>query len=194
MLFDLFPSHDTCIGWKEGSYARKFAYFGSVIPYVGVIVGGLLGKQLDMIMSIFNYDGSNRNKEKSWAEEVKEKFMKFAAKIVSSIPVIGGFLASYFDQNYNIDDEMKDYEANTGKQVSKEQMKLIQYGDVFDWMYSRGSGIPDMMGEIPLHRGRVGTSVYGTHGEAGEIIPIYNRWKQKNTKQPLTRHYVWRML
>mgnify|MGYP006923508076 CR=1 FL=1 len=37
-------------------------------------------------------------------------------------------------------------------------------------------------GEIPLHRGWVGTSVYGTQGEAGEIIPIYNRWKQKNTK------------
>lgn len=49
-------------------------------------------------------------------------------------------------------------------------------------------------GEIPLHRGWVGTSVYGTQGEAGEIIPIYNRWKQKNTKQPLTSHYVWRML
>ncbi len=32
-------------------------------------------------------------------------------------------------------------------------------------------------GEIPLHRGWVGTSVYETKGEAGEIIPIYI-WKQ----------------
>ena len=44
-------------------------------------------------------------------------------------------------------------------------------------------------GEIPLHRGRVGTSVYGTQGEAGEIIPIYI-WKARKIEQPLTRHYV----
>ena len=37
-------------------------------------------------------------------------------------------------------------------------------------------------GEIPLHRGWVGTSVYGTQGEAGEIIPIYIYGNREKTK------------
>jgi hypothetical protein len=60
-------------GLAEGSYARKFAEWGSFVPLIGPIVGGVLGITVDMFVEIFK----GAKKLVGFAKDFLKKYFPF---------------------------------------------------------------------------------------------------------------------